>query len=361
MANIRSSFMSSKIAVFTCLLIGIVAGEPETPPPHSVVEWQGRTMGSPYSVKVVDGGLSEGDVAALKLEIEQTLVEINRQMSNYQPDSELSLFNRAPAKVPFKVSPEFAKVVRVALQASRFSEGAFDPTLGPLINLWGFGEKTANHVVPDEKTLRATMAKVGWNHLEVSDANELIKDSPDIALDLGGVAKGYGVDRMIDVLRAHGLKNLYAAIAGEVRVLGYNPRGAKWMLGVSMPVDHWREDNPMAAMVSISDKALSTSGDYQKFFIDASGRRLCHIIDPRTGSPVSHGLASVTIIGPDSTTADALSTSLFVLGPVEGMKKIESREDCAALFILREQDGSYRQLASTRFEQLTGYKPVPGK
>jgi len=361
MANIQSISMFREIAIFASLLAGIASGEPVAQPPHSVVEWQGRTMGSPYAVKVVDGGLTETDVAALKLEIEQALVEVNRQMSNYQPDSELSRFNRAPANVPFKVSPEFAKVTRFALETSRFSEGAFDPTLGPLINLWGFGEKTRDHVVPDEKTLRSTMAKVGWKHLKVSEADELIKDSPDIALDLGGVAKGYGVDRMIEVLLTHGLKNLYASIAGEVRVMGHNPRGAKWMLGVSAPVDHWREDNPMAAMVSISNQALSTSGDYQKFFIDASGRRLCHIIDPRTGSPVSHGLASVTIIGPDSMTADGLSTSLFVLGLEEGMKKIESREDSAALFILRENDGSFRQVASSRFEQLTGYKPATDK
>lgn len=348
-------------AMFTCLLAGIAAGEPVAQPSHSIVEWQGRTMGSPYAVKIVDGGLTESDLPALKLEIEQTLIEVNRQMSNYQPDSELSRFNRAPVHVPFKISPEFAKVARFALEISRFSEGAFDPTLGPLINLWGFGEKTGDHVVPDENTLRSTMAKIGWKHLKVSDANELIKDAPEIALDLGGVAKGYGVDRMIEALRAHGFKNLYASIAGEVRVIGHNPRGAKWMLGVSVPVDHWRDDNPMAAMVSISNQALSTSGDYQKFFIDSSGRRLCHIIDPRTGSPVSHSLASVTIVGPDSMTADGLSTSLFVLGPVEGMKKIESREDSAALFILREKDGSFRQLASSRFEKLTGYQLPPDK
>lgn len=325
-----------------------------------MVEWQGRTMGSPYVVRIVDGGLTKSDVVALKLEIEKALVEVNRQMSNYQPDSELSRFNRAPAGVAFKVSPDFAKVVRFALETSRFSDGAFDPTLGPLVNLWGFGEKTNDHVVPDETTLRSAMAKVGWKHLQVGEANTLIKDAPEIALDLGGVAKGHGVDLMIEILQSRGLKNLYASIAGEVRVTGHNPRGTKWVLGINMPVDHWRDDKPMAAMVSISGQALSTSGDYQKFFMDASGRRRSHIIDPRTGSPVDHGVASVTIVGPDSMTADGLSTSLFVLGPAEGMKKIESREDAAALFILREKDGSFRQLASSRFEKFTGYRPPSG-
>ncbi len=356
-ANIRPILMLRNFPIITCLLAGITAGEPANPPLLPVVEWQGRTMGSPYTVKIVDGGLTENDQAAIQAEIEKALVEVNRQMSNYQPESELSRFNRAPADVPFKVSLEFARVAEFSLEMSRFSEGAFDPTLGPLINLWGFGEKTGGHVVPGADALRSAMDKVGWKHLKVSGANELIKDSPELALDLGAVAKGYGVDRMIEVLRSHGLKNLYASIAGEVRVLGHNPRGTKWMLGISVPVDHWRENNPMAAMVSISNLALSTSGDYQKFFIDSSDRRRCHIIDPRTGSPVSHGLASVTIVGPDSMTADGLSTSLFVLGPEEGMKKIESREDAAALFILRGNDGSFRQLASSRFIKFTGYRP----
>ena len=340
------------------VLAGAVSAQPAAPPVLPVVEWQGRTMGSPYTVKIVDGGLTDADVSAIRGEIEKELQEVNRQMSNYQPDSELSRFNRAAANLPFKVSPEFARVVGFSLDMSRFSDGAFDPTLGPLINLWGFGEKTGTREVPDEKTIRSVMGKVGWSHLKVAAPDELIKDSPEIALDLGGIAKGYGVDRVIGILQARGLKNLYVAIAGEVRVLGHNPHGAKWLLGVSSPVDHWRNDQPMAAMVSISGLALSTSGDYQKFFTDASGRRYGHIIDPRSGFPVSHRLASVTVVAPASMTADGLSTSLFVLGPDEGMKKIESRKDAAALFLIREKDGTFRQVASSRFADFTGYRPV---
>lgn len=253
-----------------------------------VVAWQGRTMGSPYTVKIVDGKLTEAQVNALKAEIENTLKEVNRQMSNYQPESELSRFNLAAVKEPFKVSPAFARVARFGLELSRLSDGAFDPTLGPLINLWGFGEKTEQHAVPPAADLRAAMAKTGWRHLTVTAANELVKDLPDLALDLGAVAKGYGVDEMIRVLQGHGLQNIYASIAGEVRVLGHNPRGSKWVLGISVPVDQWRENDPMAAAVTISNQALSTSGDYQKFFLDAQGRRMCHIIDGKTGTPVQH-------------------------------------------------------------------------
>ena len=312
-------------------------------------------MGSPYTVKIVDGRLSEAQVTALKAEIEATLVEVNRQMSNYVPTSELSRFNQASPKVPFKVSPDFARVTRFSLELSRGSDGAFDPTLGPLINLWGFGEKTDKHAVPTEAERLAAVAKTGWNHLTVTEAGELVKDSADLALDLGAVAKGFGVDQMVRVLEGKGLKNIYASIAGEVRVLGHNPRGTKWNLGISVPVDHWREDSPMAAAVAISNQALSTSGDYQKFFVDEKGRRLCHIIDGKSGTPVQHDLAAVTIVAPDSMTADGYSTTTFVLGPVAGLKFIESRPNAAALFIVRAKDGSFKQFASSKFEALTGY------
>lgn len=322
-----------------------------------VVAWQGRTMGSPYTVKIVDGKLDEAQVNALKAEVENTLKEVNRQMSNYQPDSELSRFNQAAARVPFKVSPAFARVTRFGLELSRLSDGAFDPTLGPLINLWGFGETPGQHKVPPPDQIRAAMARTGWRHLTITEAGELVKDLPDLALDLGAVAKGYGVDQMVGVLRGHGLQNIYASIAGEVRVHGHNPRGSKWVLGITVPVDQWRENDPMAAAVTISNQALSTSGDYQKFFMDDQGRRLCHIIDARTGTPVQHALAAVTVIAPDSMTADGLATTLFVLGPEAGMKLIDGRADAAALFIVREKDGKFSQSASAKFEALTGYKP----
>jgi thiamine biosynthesis lipoprotein len=142
-----------------------------------------------------------------------------------------------------------------------------------------------------------------------------------------------------------------------VRVTGSSPRGTKWALGISVPLDHWRENNPMAAVVSISNQALATSGDYQKFFVDPAGRRLSHIIDPRTGTPVQHHLAAVTVVAPDSMTADGLSTTLFVLGPDAGLRFIDARKDAAALFILRQDDGSFRQVTSARFAALTGYAP----
>lgn len=201
------------------------------------------------------------------------------------------------------------------------------------------------------------MEKTGWKHLKVTEASELVKDIPDLHLDLGAVAKGFGNDCIARVLQNHGLKNYYCSIAGEVRVSGHNPRGSKWVLGISMPKDLWRENDPMAAAVTITDLALSTSGDYQKFFVDEKGRRLCHIIDARTGTPVQHMLAAVTVVGPDGMTADGLGTTLFVLGPEAGMKLIDARTDAAALFIVRDKNDHFTLLPSAKFEAMTGFKP----
>lgn len=343
---------------FLCasLLVGLmfeVAVGTEMP----VTRWQGRTMGSPYSVQVVGVDLTPARVEQLKAEIEERLKEINRQMSHYQGDSELSRFNRAAAGQPFGVSPEFARVVRFALELARRSKGAFDPTLAPVINLWGFGEKTGQRAVPPDVELEAARRKTGWQHLTVTANNELIKDIPDLTLNLSAVGKGLGVDEMAAVLRHHGLTNIYVSIAGEVLALGHNPRGTNWQVGISAPIPHWTENDPMAAVASLSNRALSTSGDYQKFFTDSQGRRLSHIIDPKTGWPAQNNVTGVSVVASDSMTADALGTTLFVMGCEEGLRFVDTWTNAAALFIVRQPDGEYRLVASSKFADLTGFKP----
>ncbi len=322
-----------------------------------VVTWQGQTMGSAYTVKIVGTNVASAPVEALKTAIEHRLQEVNRQMSHYQPDSELSRFNRAPAKVPFKVSPEFARVVRVALEINRRSQGAFDPTLAPVINLWGFGEQTDRRAVPAEAELKKALARIGCAHLSVTPQDELVKDIPELALNLSGIAKGFGVDEVVRILIGHGFTNCYASIAGEVRVHGLNSRSVPWLIGVSAPISNWRDTDPMAAAVSLSDQAISTSGDYQRFFFDVEGRRLSHLVDPRTGWPVQHDVGSVSVVASDATTADALATTLFVLGRTEGMRFIESWTNVAALFIVREPEGRFRAIPSSRFPALVSETP----
>ncbi len=334
------------------LTAGCLAGEPQEAHVH---RWEGRTMGSPYTIQIVGPPLAAPQLHSLQADLEARLVEVNRQMSHYQPDSELSLFNRASAGAAFPVSPEFVRVVRFSLDLAARSKGAFDPTLSPAINLWGFGEAAKPGEVPDQEAIQATLAVTGFQHLSVTADNQLLKDIPGLQLNLSAVAKGFGVDEMVRLLQRHGHTNVYASIAGEVRVLGRNSRGTRWQVGISAPIEHWREGDPMAAAVALSNQAVSTSGDYQKFILDRQGRRLCHLLDPRTGKPVQNNVAAVSVVAGDGMTADALATTLFVLGVEAGLDFIAAWPDAGALFIIRESEGKFHQIPSGRFPSLVGW------
>jgi thiamine biosynthesis lipoprotein len=344
--TVRTSAALVSAALFGCLGFANAADVP-------VARWQGRTMGSPYTVQVVGLAPEAPQVTNLQARIEATLKEVNRQMSHYDPQSELSRFNVSPADAPYPVSPDFAQVMRFTLALSQQTDGALDPTLAPIINLWGFGERSTNRAVPAEPDIQAALAHVGYKHLAVTPGNELVKRIPQLTINLSAVAKGFGVDRMIEVLHQNGRTNVFAAIAGEVRVTGHNSRGTPWQIGISEPVSHWQESDPMAGVVSLSNQAISTSGDYQKFFLEDKGRRLAHIFDARTGWPVQHNVGGVSVVATNSMTADALSTALFVMGLPDGMRFIEEMTNASALFIVREPDGRFRQVKSTRFPPLS--------
>lgn len=316
--------------------------------------WEGETMGSVYTVRIAGTNLPAPEVAILKREVESRLQEVNRQMSHYIADSELSQFNRAPADKPFPISRGFADVLRLSQELNRRSNGAFDPTLGPVIALWGFGEQDTLMNVPPEGRLRDALRNTGLHHLRLTPAGDLVKDLPGLRLNLSAIAKGYGVDEMAAVLRGRGFSNIYTSISGEVYATGLNSRRIPWQVGISAPVLNWREGDPVETVLSISGHAVSTSGDYQRFFLDSEGRRLCHIFDPRTGRPAQHMLASVTVVADSCALADGLSTTLFVLGTEEGMKYIEGITNAAALFLVRENATTFRQIRSSRFAVLAG-------
>lgn len=314
-------------------------------------------MGSTYTVKVVGTSLAAPELESLKQAVDARLKEVNRQMSHYQPASELARFNRAPAQQPCRISADFARVLRIAMDLSRQSGGAFDPTLGPVINLWGFGEATTQRRTPEPDQLREALARTGLRHLALTNETELVKTMPGLQLNLSAIAKGFGVDAMAGVVRSRGFTNFYVSISGEVFASGHNARGTNWQIGIAAPVNEWRPGDPMVTVLSISGRAVSTSGDYQKYFTDAQGHRQSHIFDPRTGHPVQHNLGGVTVVADTCTLADALSTTLFVLGPVDGVKFIETIPNAAALFALRTDDGSVRVISSSRFREFTGCGP----
>lgn len=311
--------------------------------------WTGETMGCIYSVRLVDSPLNAAQLAQLKREVDDRLVEVNRQMSHYLTNSELAGFNRSASGQAFKVSPEFAQIMRFCQKLNQESDGVFDPTLGPLINLWGFGPKGAIHEPPPDAEVARVRQIVGCRHLRVTERDELVKDIPGLQLNLGAVTKGYGVDEVVRIVRAHGVTNLFVNISGEVYVGGHSPKGQPWRIGIDTPEFGALPGDEVSAVIALSNSAISTSGNYRQFFKDKSGKVFAHILDARTGRPVTHNLASVSIVAADCMTADALATATFALGPERGLQFIETHPNAAAFFIVRNPDGTFRQFASKRF------------
>ncbi len=321
-----------------------------------LLSWEGRTMGTTYMVKIAGAAPDPALEAELRAAVEARFGEITRQMSNYEADSELSRFNAAATTEPFPVSAGFAGVVRHALDLSRDSGGAFDPTVGPLVDLWGFGAAGRRADPPAVGEVEAVRALCGAGHLQVTPEGTLRKDIPGLRLDLGGIAKGYGADIAAQVLRDRGYSNVFVSVCGEIVAFGANPDGQPWQVGVERPVQDLPRGADHIAVVPLSGRALSTSGDTYNYFLDAEGTTYAHILDPATGSPVRHRLASVTVIGPSGLVADGLATTLYVMGPERGLEWIEARPEYAALFVVRTGADEFKIVSSSRFPE---YQALP--
>ena len=297
-------------------------------------QYDGGTVGTYYRVK----GRCPEDVSGL---IERELRAVNQEMSTYLVDSALSAFNAAPVSVWIDVPKRLAEVVAVALQLSRESTGAFDVTVGPLVNLWGFGpsEPTKNAPglagVPDEARIAAVRSQVGFEKLEVRFDPPRLRKMGELYVDLSAIAKGHGVDRLADQLTDAGCSDLLVDIGGEVRGIGLSPASRAWRIGVEVPDPE--SFGAIQRVIALDGMAAATSGDYRNFRTLESGR-YSHTIDPRTGYPVTHTLASVTVLHPSAMWADGYATALNVLGLEAGFELAE-RMGLAALFITREASG----------------------
>ncbi len=281
---------------------------------NSIIELRGQTMGTTYMVKVFDppSDLEETITEAVDAELRR----VNDQMSTYLKSSEISRFNKSDSTDWFDVSPETASVVEYALEVSGKTDGAFDPTVGPLVNLWSFGPEKRNQTVPSDSEIETTRKQIGFQNLEVrKDPPAIRKSIAEIQIDLSAIAKGHGVDRVIDLLSERGAKNVFVEIGGEVRVLG-DKAGAPWMVGIQRPDS---ELNALLVRRPLREAAMATSGDYRNRF-EIDGQLFSHTIDPRTGRPVTHDLASVTVIARNCMQADAWATAINVLGPDAGLQ-----------------------------------------
>lgn len=309
-----------------------------------MVHLHGETMGTVYTVTIADE-VEERSAEALRAEIDRLLEAINRRMSTYLPDSELSLINRSPSTGWRTVSPELLFVLQRAYEIGVLSDGAFDVTVAPIVNLWGFGPDKQVSLPPDAEAVRRARESVGYRLLSMrSEPPAVRKHKPELYIDLSAIAKGYAVDRLAELLRSRGLEHYLIDIGGELYAGGLNAEGRPWRVAIERPDSD--SDLPLR-VVSLSGHAVATSGDYRNY-IEVDGRRYSHTIDPHAGAPVSHATALVSVVGRDAMTADALATALLVMGEAAGRDWAE-RHQVAAYFVSREDGGALRASWSSAF------------
>ncbi len=285
-------------------------------------------MGTYYAVSAGN----EADCDIPQAQLETILAEVNGAMSTYLVDSELSRINTAPAQQWQLLSPQLAEVIDAAYQLWRRSAGAFDVTVGPLVNLWGFGPEAAREPPTPEQQSNAR-AMVGMQHVQLRDG-QLLKLRPGIYIDLSALAKGYGVDRLAEAYLSSGCKDFMVDIGGEIRVAGRSPRGGSWRIGIEVP-------DPQAigvsqAVLALSDISIATSGDYRNFRM-VDGVRVDHVIDPRIGAPADNRVVSATVLHSSAMWADAFATALMVMELDEGLA-FADREGIAVYLMARSGD-----------------------
>lgn len=317
-----------------CALAALLAGCGRPQPEHEVLALSGATMGTRYSVQMT-APPAELQRPALAEAIQARLDAIDALMSTYRADSELSRFNASASTDWVAVSPELVRVLGAAQRVSRASGGAFDVTVGPLVDLWGFGPAPRPEQLPDATAIAAARARVGWQRLALRpDPPALRKSHPELHVDLSAIAKGYAVDRVAAVLEEAGLSDYLVEIGGELRARGVNGRGAAWRIAIERPEPGRRA---VFRVVALRDLGMATSGDYRNFF-ELGGQRYSHTVDPATGRPVEHQLVSVTVLAEAAMLADAWATALLVLGPERGARLADS-EGLAAALIRQDGDG----------------------
>ncbi|MCA9024010.1 MAG: FAD:protein FMN transferase [Planctomycetaceae bacterium] len=298
------------------------------------IQFEGTAFGTSYSIRFVPA-TGHAAPSSLGQEVTDLLDEIDRQMSLWRDDSELSRFNRSDSLDWFPLSEESVHVVAAAVEISHQTEGAFDPTVAPLVRLWSFGPNQQPLQVPTEEVINETKQHVGIDLLEVRLSPPAIRKlDPQVQLDLNAIAKGDAVDRVAQLLKSYEAQGLMVEIGGEVRTSGTHADGSPWGIGIERPLVGQRE---LQSILDLTDAALATSGDYRNY-VESEGIRYSHTIDPRTGRPIDHKLASVSVVADDCMTADAWATALMVLGPEEGAR-IASANKLGALFLVHDGDG----------------------
>ncbi|MEE6032821.1 FAD:protein FMN transferase [Avibacterium paragallinarum] len=315
-----------------------------------IVTLSGKTMGTTYHIKYITAEATQS-AADTHEGVEKILKDVNDKMSTYIPTSELSRFNQNRAvDTPIEISSDLAKVIGEAIRLNKVTQGALDVTVGPLVNLWGFGPEKRVEKAPTQQQLDERRAWVGIEKLKLSESAGkfyLEKTVPELYVDLSSIAKGFGVDQVADYLESLHIGNYMVEIGGEIRAKGNNSENKPWQIAIEKPTTGGSRS--VEQVVGLHNLAMATSGDYRIYF-EENGVRYSHEINPQTGRPIQHHLASITVLDPSSMTADGLSTGLFVLGEDEALKVAEQQQ--LAVYLIIKTESGFEVKMSSAFKQL---------
>ena len=357
---IAGTFMSQVIKAFllTSVFFTVVGCNQPAEPSQAtqltpmVHKFHGQTMGTVYHISLVAPDTFK--TTALQQSIDDQLAAINKAMSTYDPNSELSLINQGKAATDatgkISLSNALYQVLEDSLSVYRHSEGRFDVTVGPLVNLWGFGPEEADEKRPSDQLIQEKRASVGSDRIILDAANRSLTLASPLYIDLSAIAKGWAVDQISTLLEANNINAYLVEIGGELRTSGQKPGNIPWKIAIEKPA-YGLAAREGQWILEPNGKAVATSGDYRNY-IEIDGVRFSHTIDPSTGYPITHNLASVTVVHDSCAMADAWATALNVAGPDAGMKLAESQQ-LAAYFIIREQNG-FAVATSTAFQARFG-------
>jgi len=300
---------------------------------QSGVSITGYTMGTSYNIKI-SNHVAEEDLEQLRADIKIELADINQTFSTYITDSEVSLFNESNTTEWQPASTEFIYVLSSAVDISLQTQGLYDVTVGPLVNLWGFGPSFNEDDIPARSAIKVALERTGYQKVLIDAGKQLIKKTTeDVYLDFSSIAKGYGVDRLAILLDKWGYTDYMIEIGGEIRVQGVNKKGVAWLIAIEKPDSTQRD---IQKILSLDDISLATSGDYRNYF-EKEGIRYSHTINPLTGWPVRHQLVSVTVLADSSMKADSWATALLAIGVEKGYD-LAIKNQLSVLFISNNQD-----------------------
>jgi len=339
---VKASFLLS--ALIALLLIGGCDHAPE------VVKISGSKFGTSYHITIVADQPAPADLAE---QIDAALDVVDLSMSTYKSESELSLFNRLPATETVAASPELWTVLQTSRQVWQQSAGAFDPTVGPLVDLWGFGPQMTNDRIPSDDEIAKALASIGYQYLVLNSDEQTISKALPLRLDLSAVAKGYAVDQVADLLEMLALPDYLVEVGGEMRVSGLNSKGQPWRIAIETPDAMGQVDN----IIALESAAIATSGDYRNYF-EKDGKRYSHSIDPRTGRPIEHRLASVTVVADRCIDADAWATAFLVMGD-EAALEIANQQSIAVYMLVKAKAEAKDQFTAVYSDAFKQYLTAP--